>query len=87
MIEPSQGVLDVIRRREAPPGRCKSICPRHDLGIDAVLEKKGASTGLITTKGFHDVIEIARMDRPDMYNILYEKPATLGSPASPHGGR
>ena len=77
MIEPSQGVLEVIRKERLPLGDVDLFVHGTTLGINAVLEKKGASTGLITTKGFRDVIEIARMDRPDMYNILYQKPPTL----------
>ena len=77
MIEPSQGVLDVIRKEKLPLRDVNLFVHGTTLGINAVLEKKGASTGLITTKGFRDVIEIARMDRPDMYNILYQKPPAL----------
>ena len=77
MFEPSQGVLDVIHKERLPLGDVSLFVHGTTLGINAVLEKKGASTGLITTKGFRDVIEIARMDRPEMYNILYQKPPTL----------
>ena len=76
-IEPSQGVMDVIRKEKLPLHDVNLFVHGTTLGINAVLEKKGARTGLITTKGFRDVIEIARMDRPDMYNILYHKPPAL----------
>jgi len=45
--------------------------------INAILEKKGAKTGLITTKGFRDVYEIGRHNRPEMYNLFYKKPQPL----------
>ncbi|MGA7931919.1 MAG: hydantoinase/oxoprolinase family protein [Candidatus Sulfotelmatobacter sp.] len=77
MIEPSQGVLEVIRKDKLPLRDVNLFVHGTTLGINAVLEKKGARTGLITTKGFRDVLEIARMDRPDMYNILYQKPPAL----------
>lgn len=76
-IEPSQGVLEVIRKDKLPLRDVNLFVHGTTLGINAVLEKKGARTGLITTKGFRDVLEIARMDRPDMYNILYQKPTAL----------
>src|SRR5690606_18460252 len=42
--------------------------------INALTERKGVKTGLITTKGFRDVLEIARGNRPDLFNIQYKKP-------------
>jgi N-methylhydantoinase A len=77
MIEPSQGVLDVVRKAKLPLRDVNLFVHGTTLGINAVLEKKGARTGLITTKGFRDVLEIARMDRPDMYDILHQKPPAL----------
>lgn len=42
--------------------------------INALTEKKGAKTALITTRGFRDVLEIGRSRRPDMYNYYFSKP-------------
>jgi N-methylhydantoinase A len=42
--------------------------------INALTERKGAPTALITTRGFRDVLEITRANRPDLYNLLYAKP-------------
>jgi N-methylhydantoinase A len=42
--------------------------------INALTERKGVKTGLITTKGFCDVLEITRANRPDLYNLYYTKP-------------
>src|SRR5712664_3979555 len=41
--------------------------------INAITERKGAKTALITTAGFRDVLEIARGNRPDLYNLRFEK--------------
>jgi N-methylhydantoinase A len=46
-------------------------------GLNAFLERKGARVALITTQGFRDVYEIARGNRPEMYNIRYRKPKPL----------
>ena len=42
--------------------------------INSITERKGSVTGLITTKGFRDSLEIARGDRPDFFNLRYKKP-------------
>ena len=42
--------------------------------INAITERRGVKTALITTRGFRDILEIARGDRPDFFNIRYHKP-------------
>ncbi|MBM3218678.1 MAG: hydantoinase/oxoprolinase family protein [Candidatus Rokubacteria bacterium] len=44
---------------------------------NAILELKGARTGLITTKGFRDVLEIRRIRMPKLYDLSWEKPVAL----------
>jgi N-methylhydantoinase A len=44
---------------------------------NAILELRGAKTGLITTKGFRDVLEIRRLRMPRLYDLRWEKPAPL----------
>ena len=48
-------------------------------GTNALIERKGARTGLITTDGFRDVLEIARIERPDagLYDIYVDLPPPL----------
>ncbi|MBI3090147.1 MAG: hydantoinase/oxoprolinase family protein [Candidatus Tectomicrobia bacterium] len=45
--------------------------------INTVIEKTGAKTGLVTTAGFRDVLEIGRANRPQNYNLFYQKPTPL----------
>lgn len=45
------------------------------VAINTLTERKGARTGLITTAGFRDVLEIGRGNTPDLFNINYRKPA------------
>src|SRR5690606_39868564 len=47
------------------------------LVINAVIERKGSKTGLITTKGFRDVLEIGREKRFDAYDLQIEFPQPL----------
>ncbi|HEY7716813.1 MAG TPA: hydantoinase/oxoprolinase family protein [Candidatus Binatia bacterium] len=49
------------------------------VAINAVLERKGARTGLITTKGFRDIYEIGRGNRPEGYNLFFKRPVPLVS--------
>ncbi|MBI3966125.1 MAG: hydantoinase/oxoprolinase family protein, partial [Chloroflexi bacterium] len=44
---------------------------------NAILEHRGAKTGLLTTEGFRDVLEIGRLRRPRLYDIDWEKPMPL----------
>src|SRR3989454_194501 len=44
---------------------------------NALLELRGARTGLITTRGFRDVLEIRRLRMPRLYDLAWEKPPTL----------
>ena len=52
---------------------------RHGTTVasNAILEHKGARTGLITTKGFRDVLEIRTLRMPRLYDLAWEKPAPL----------
>lgn len=47
------------------------------VGTNALLERKGARTALVTTAGFEDVIEIGRQARPDLYDIMTTRPEPL----------
>jgi N-methylhydantoinase A len=47
------------------------------VGTNALLEERGARTALIATKGFADLLEIARQDRPSLYHLCAPKPTPL----------
>ncbi len=47
------------------------------VGTNALLEERGARTALIATRGFADVLEIGRQDRPQLYRLCAPKPAPL----------
>ena len=50
---------------------------RHGTTVasNAILEHKGARTGLITTQGFRDVLEIRNLRMPRLYDLAWEKPS------------
>src|SRR5436309_831728 len=43
------------------------------LAINTILERTGAKTALIITRGFRDIYEIGRINRPDAYNLFFQK--------------
>ncbi len=47
------------------------------VGSNTLLQKVGAKTGLITTRGFRDVLEIGRIRTPDMFDLTWDKPPPL----------
>lgn len=47
------------------------------VGLNALLERRGATVGLLATAGFRDVLEIRRGDRDEMYNLFWQPPAPL----------
>jgi N-methylhydantoinase A len=47
------------------------------VGLNALLERRGAKVGLVTTGGFRDVLEIRRGDRAEMYNLFWHQPEPL----------
>jgi N-methylhydantoinase A len=43
------------------------------IAVNTILERTGARTALVTTEGFRDVYEIGRINRPDSYNLFFQK--------------
>jgi N-methylhydantoinase A len=69
-----RGVLDVIAKSGVDPQEIAFLAHGTTVVINALAERKGVLTGLITTEGFRDVLEIARGNRPDFFNLHYVKP-------------
>ncbi|VDG99133.1 Acetone carboxylase beta subunit [Lysinibacillus sphaericus] len=69
-----KGVLDVIHKSGIDQSQLSMFIHGTTVIINALTERKGAKTALITTKGFRDVLEIARGNRPDLFNVNYKKP-------------
>jgi len=69
-----QGVLDALAKSNVPIGELEFFAHGSTVVINALTERKGVKTALITTRGFRDVIEIARGNRPDLFNFNFRKP-------------
>jgi N-methylhydantoinase A len=67
----------VLRQAEASPAEVESFAHGMTVGTNALLEERGARTALIATRGFRDILEIARQDRPHLYRLCAPKPTPL----------
>lgn len=72
--DPSIGVIKAVEMSNVKLSDVKDIVHGQTLAINTIIERKGAKVGLITTKGFRDILEIQRANRRDMYNFKYKKP-------------
>jgi N-methylhydantoinase A len=76
---PSHAILSGLERilQSFSGARALDIVHGTTVATNALLERKGARTALITTAGFEDIIEIGRQARPDLYNFAVERPRPL----------
>ena len=65
-----------------PPEHVDQIIHGTTLVTNALIERKGAATALLTTEGFRDALEIGREHRYDLYDLLLELPRTAGAALS-----
>src|SRR6201993_1047300 len=84
--DPSRGIAQGVEegmRRVAPEAGDQPASPVSYFGhgttvaTNALIQHKGVPTGLVTTDGFRDLLEIGRQKRPDLYDIFADKPLTL----------
>jgi N-methylhydantoinase A len=76
--DPSQGVIDsVLQGCEAGllTGKVSFFVHSGTTVINAITERKGVRTAMVTTRGFRDVIAIGRGNRPNLYNLHARPPA------------
>ena len=72
-----QGLQEILREGGVTAGDVAEVMHGTTVATNAILEGKGARTGLITTRGFRDVLEIRRMRTNRLYDITWDKPAPL----------
>ncbi len=74
----SRGVLETIAQSAESDGLVSGDVGYFVHGgttvINAITERKGVKTALVTTRGFRDVLEIGRGNRPDLYNLKFRSP-------------
>src|SRR5499427_1421951 len=84
--DPSRGIVasveEALRRASpngaAPPAESVSYFGHGTtVATNALIQHRGVKTGLVTTAGFRDLLEIGRQKRPDLYDFFADKPPTL----------
>src|SRR5918996_2712789 len=73
-------VEEVLRRGGAEPERVEGFTHGMTVGTNALLEERGARTALIATRGFADLLEVGRQNRPSLYHPCRGRPAPLVDP-------
>src|SRR5262245_4917471 len=71
------GVLDCFGKAKLDPLQASLVNHGTTLVINALIQRKGAKAALVTTKGFRDVLEIARGNRPDPFDLHYRRDEPL----------
>ncbi|HVF00380.1 MAG TPA: hydantoinase/oxoprolinase family protein [Rubrobacteraceae bacterium] len=73
----SQGVMGALDASGVETGSVFALAHGMTVATNALLERRGARTALVTTEGFRDVLEIARQNRPSLYDLTQDRPPTL----------
>ena len=79
--DPARGALEgtrrVLEKAGAKPEQVGRVVHATTLFTNALIERKGAKTGLLTTAGFRDVLEIGRERKYELYDLFIEMPKPL----------
>jgi N-methylhydantoinase A len=69
--DPTVGILESV---SCVTGEAAAFLHGTTIGTNALLERRGAQTALLTTRGFRDVLELGRQNRPSLYDWFEQKP-------------
>jgi N-methylhydantoinase A len=72
-----QGLRGLLEREDVDASQLKTIIHGTTLVTNALIERRGTATALLTTEGFRDAVAIGTEHRYDMYDIFLEKPEPL----------
>jgi len=73
----SGGVMSSVRAAGIEASGVLAFAHGMTVATNALLERRGARTALVTTEGFRDVLEIARQNRPSLYDLTLDRPPAL----------
>jgi N-methylhydantoinase A len=71
------GVLDCFAKAKVKPGESSLVNHGTTLVINSLIQRQGAKTALVTSAGFRDILEIARGNRPDPFDLHYQRDEPL----------
>src|SRR5262245_5507198 len=72
-----QGMLGLLREHGIAPSEIDAVLHGSTIATNTILQEAGARVGLLTTKGFRDVLEIARLRRGSVYDLAWRPPRPL----------
>ncbi len=76
-----RGILETLKSllqdADLEAAACTEVAHGTTVATNAIIERKGALTALVTTKGFRDVLELRRIRIPTQYDLTWEKPVPL----------
>jgi len=75
--DPTVGVTESMRLAGCEPRLVAELLHGSTIAINTVLERKGAATALLTTRGFRDVYAIGRSNRIEAFNLFFHRPKPL----------
>jgi N-methylhydantoinase A len=75
--DPTAGVAESLRLARCEPRHLAELLHGSTIAINTVLERKGAETALLTTRGFRDVYAIGRSNRIEAFNLFFHRPKPL----------
>jgi N-methylhydantoinase A len=67
-----EGVMNVLEKAKIEPGEIVIFKHGSTISTNAIIERRGAETGMVTTKGFRDVLAAGRANRPDLFNSNWD---------------
>jgi N-methylhydantoinase A len=76
-VDQSDGVLACVNSSNVEPADVTSFAHGTTVATNALLERTGARTALVTTEGYRDIIEIGRQNRPSLYDLARGRPEPL----------
>ncbi|MBA3425221.1 MAG: hydantoinase/oxoprolinase family protein [Rubrobacter sp.] len=76
-LDQSEGVMNSVRTAEIEVRNVAAFAHGMTVATNALLERRGARTAIVTTEGFRDVLEIARQNRPSLYDLAIDRPPAL----------
>jgi len=75
--DPVTGVIDCIRKTALDPAAISNLIHGSTIAINTLIERKGATVGLLVTRGTRDVYIIGRGNRPEAYNLFFHRARPL----------
>jgi N-methylhydantoinase A len=73
----ANGIKELVDRLDISPEAINFFIHGTTVATNTLIERKGAKTALVVTKGFRDVLQIGRQDRPHLYDFRQQKPDPL----------